>query len=67
MSLNRMLRYLAPNLVTSLGMVFGLLSIVAALEQRFADAHYAGIELELNQGLLTPADTFPQPLVEARR
>ncbi|MCA9649050.1 MAG: CDP-alcohol phosphatidyltransferase family protein [Myxococcales bacterium] len=38
MSLNRMLRYLAPNLVTSLGMVFGLLSIVAALEQRFADA-----------------------------
>ncbi len=33
-----MLRYLAPNLVTSLGMLIGLLSIVASFEQRFADA-----------------------------
>lgn len=32
------LRYLAPNLVTSLGIVFGLMSMVASFEQRFADA-----------------------------
>ncbi len=38
MSLTRFLRYLAPNLVTSLGMLFGLLSIVASMEHRFADA-----------------------------
>ncbi|MCX4242151.1 CDP-alcohol phosphatidyltransferase family protein [Paraliomyxa miuraensis] len=34
----RFLRYLAPNLVTSLGMLFGLWSIVASFEQRFTDA-----------------------------
>lgn len=38
MAVTRLLRYAAPNLVTSLGMVFGLLSIVAAFEQRWADA-----------------------------
>ncbi|MCA9705676.1 MAG: CDP-alcohol phosphatidyltransferase family protein [Myxococcales bacterium] len=38
MSATRFLRYLAPNLVTSLGMVFGLLSIVASIEHRFVDA-----------------------------
>lgn len=38
MSATRLLRYAAPNLVTSLGMVFGLLSIVAAFEHRWADA-----------------------------
>nr|MCH9687301.1 CDP-alcohol phosphatidyltransferase family protein [Deltaproteobacteria bacterium] len=34
----RLLRYLAPNLVTSVGVLFGLASIVASFEQRFADA-----------------------------
>ncbi len=34
----RFLRYLAPNLVTSLGMLFGLLSLVATYEHRFVDA-----------------------------
>jgi len=38
MSPPRFFRYLAPNLVTSLGMLFGLLSIVASIEHRFADA-----------------------------
>jgi len=38
MSSTRLLRYLAPNLVTSLGIVCGLLSMVAAFEHRFADA-----------------------------
>lgn len=38
MSVSRFLRYLAPNLVTSLGMLFGLSSIVASIEHRFADA-----------------------------
>ncbi len=32
------LRYAAPNLVTSLGLVFGLLSLVATAEHRFVDA-----------------------------
>lgn len=34
----RFLRYLAPNLVTSVGMLFGLWSIVASFEHRLADA-----------------------------
>ncbi len=34
----RTLRYLAPNLVTSAGMIFGLLSLVASFEGRFVDA-----------------------------
>lgn len=34
----RMLRYLAPNLVTSLAMLFGLASLVATYEHRFVDA-----------------------------
>jgi CDP-diacylglycerol---serine O-phosphatidyltransferase len=34
----RFLRYLAPNLVTSVGMLFGLASIVASFEHRLADA-----------------------------
>lgn len=38
MPLGRFLRYLAPNLVTSLGMLFGLLSMVASYENRFVDA-----------------------------
>lgn len=33
-----MLRYLPPNLVTSLGMLFGLASMIASSEGRFADA-----------------------------
>lgn len=38
MPLTRFLRYLAPNLVTSVGMLFGLWSIVASFELRLADA-----------------------------
>ncbi len=38
MPATRFLRYLAPNLVTSLGMLFGLASIVASFEHRLADA-----------------------------
>ena len=38
MPATRFLRYLAPNLVTSLGMLFGLWSIVASFEHRLADA-----------------------------
>lgn len=38
MSMSRFLRYLAPNLVTSLGMLFGLLSMVATHEHRFVAA-----------------------------
>lgn len=38
MSPFRFLRYLAPNAVTALGMCFGLLSMVATLEQRYVDA-----------------------------
>ncbi|MBC8066878.1 MAG: CDP-alcohol phosphatidyltransferase family protein [Deltaproteobacteria bacterium] len=38
MPLRRFLRYLAPNVVTSLGMVFGMLSLVASYEHRFVDA-----------------------------
>jgi CDP-diacylglycerol---serine O-phosphatidyltransferase len=34
----RLLRYLAPNAVTSLGMLFGLLSLVATYEHRYVDA-----------------------------
>lgn len=37
-SMLRFLRYLAPNLVTSTGMLFGMLSLVASYEHRFADA-----------------------------
>ena len=36
----RLLRYLAPNAVTSLGMLFGLLSLVATYEHRFTDASW---------------------------
>jgi CDP-diacylglycerol---serine O-phosphatidyltransferase len=36
----RFLRYLAPNAVTSLGMLFGLLSIVATYEHRYIDASW---------------------------
>lgn len=36
--MSRMLRYLAPNLVTCLGILFGLLSMIATLEGRFVDA-----------------------------
>lgn len=38
MPATRLLRYLAPNLVTSVGMLFGLASIVASIEHRLADA-----------------------------
>lgn len=34
----RFLRYVAPNAVTALGMLFGLLSLVASYEHRFVDA-----------------------------
>jgi CDP-diacylglycerol--serine O-phosphatidyltransferase len=34
----QMLRYLAPNLITALALVFGLLSIAAAFEGRYVDA-----------------------------
>jgi CDP-diacylglycerol---serine O-phosphatidyltransferase len=36
----RFLRYLAPNAVTSLGMFFGLLSMVATYEHRYVDASW---------------------------
>lgn len=36
--MNRFFRYLAPNLVTSLGMLFGMMSMVATYEGRFVDA-----------------------------
>jgi CDP-diacylglycerol--serine O-phosphatidyltransferase len=36
--MHRFLRYLAPNLVTSTGLLFGLLSLVATSEARFVDA-----------------------------
>ena len=36
--MGRILRYLAPNLVTAIGLLFGLLSVVAAHEHRFVDA-----------------------------
>ncbi len=38
MPLHRFLRYVAPNLVTAIGMCFGLLSLVASYEHRFVDA-----------------------------
>ena len=38
MSLPRPLRYAAPNIVTSIGACFGLLSIVASFEGRYVDA-----------------------------
>src|SRR5688572_26194653 len=38
MQLSRFFRYLAPNLVTSIGIVFGLMSLVATFEQRYVDA-----------------------------
>lgn len=38
MPLPRALRYLAPNLVTCLGIVFGLMSLIATYEQRYVDA-----------------------------
>jgi CDP-diacylglycerol---serine O-phosphatidyltransferase len=34
----RFLRYVAPNVVTATGMLFGLLSLVASYEHRFVDA-----------------------------
>ncbi len=34
----RRMRYLAPNLITAIGFVFGLLSIVASIEGRYVDA-----------------------------
>jgi CDP-diacylglycerol---serine O-phosphatidyltransferase len=40
MSPLRFLRFLAPNAVTSLGMLFGLLSIVATYEHRYIDASW---------------------------
>jgi CDP-diacylglycerol--serine O-phosphatidyltransferase len=36
--LPRFLRYAAPNIVTAIGMCFGLLSLVACYEHRFVDA-----------------------------
>lgn len=38
MPLHRFLRYVAPNLVTALGMCFGLMSLVACYEHRYVDA-----------------------------
>lgn len=38
MPLRRFLRYLAPNAVTAMGMLFGMLSLVASYEHRFVDA-----------------------------
>jgi CDP-diacylglycerol--serine O-phosphatidyltransferase len=38
--MQRFLRYLAPNLVTSTGLLFGLLSLVATSEERFVDASW---------------------------
>jgi CDP-diacylglycerol--serine O-phosphatidyltransferase len=35
---NQMLRYLAPNLITMLALLFGLLAIAAAFEGRYVDA-----------------------------
>ena len=36
--MNRTLRFLAPNLITSIGMLLGLLAMVATYEQRFVSA-----------------------------
>jgi CDP-diacylglycerol--serine O-phosphatidyltransferase len=38
MPLSRLLRYLAPNFVTALGMLFGFASLLATHEHRFVDA-----------------------------
>jgi CDP-diacylglycerol--serine O-phosphatidyltransferase len=38
MSISRTLRYLAPNLITGTSIIFGLLSLVATYERRFAVA-----------------------------
>ncbi|MBL8943259.1 MAG: CDP-alcohol phosphatidyltransferase family protein [Myxococcales bacterium] len=43
MPLHRFLRYVAPNLVTALGMCFGLMSLVACYEHRFVDAAWLTI------------------------
>lgn len=37
MPLHRFLRYVAPNLVTALGMCFGLMALVACYEHRYTD------------------------------
>jgi CDP-diacylglycerol--serine O-phosphatidyltransferase len=55
MSANRSLRYLAPNLITALGMLFGLLSLVATYEHRFVDASWLiiwGVLIDRLDGLV---------------
>lgn len=49
------LRFAAPNLVTSLGLVFGLMSLVASVEHRFVDAGWLiiwGVLLDRMDGLV---------------
>ncbi len=51
----RFLRYVAPNAVTALGMLFGLLSLVASYEHRFVDAAWLiiwGVLLDRLDGLV---------------
>ena len=38
MALDQALRYLAPNLITATALIFGMLSMVAAMEGRYVDA-----------------------------
>lgn len=61
MPATRFLRYLAPNLVTSLGMLFGLASIVASIEHRLADAGW----LIIWAVLLDRVDGFVARLLKA--
>jgi CDP-diacylglycerol--serine O-phosphatidyltransferase len=61
MPATRLLRYLAPNLVTSLGMLFGLASIVASIEHRLADAGW----LVIWAVLLDRVDGFVARLLRA--
>ncbi len=61
MPATRFLRYLAPNLVTSLGILFGLASIVASIEHRLADAGW----LIIWAVLLDRVDGFVARLLKA--
>lgn len=61
MPVTRFLRYLAPNLVTSLAILFGLASILASFEHRLADAGW----LIIWAVLLDRVDGFVARLLEA--
>ena len=57
MSATRFLRYLAPNLITAVGVVFGLLSLVAAVEGRYVDAAWIG-GIQILDGHLAPTCVY---------